>query len=298
MAGTLPTYTLLIAATVDGSAIQNVRIYVRNERTNETINGDTNSDGETLLDAANLTSGVSTTDSLTIFTIYQNYEGSTTHTVTTGGADISLVLSTVPASDSLRYFTVQDYYDYVGYASTDSDIINSVDIVKVGTDIEKEIDEITGRRYDDSNTVTDEYHDMKNKYQRDFFMFKTPIQSVTSFSVNDASQGSEQSWRDIIVTNSWPIDTDNNTGRIRITDSADFPEVGTKQVKVTYTYGVTSVPRDIRRLAVMMTAKHFMMTAAMRSDASGREYTPQLGFVDAEIKRILGRNTLWNIRNT
>ena len=461
MAGTLPTYTLLIAVTVGGSAYQNIRVYVRNERTNETINGDTNFDGETLLDAANFTFGVATGDLLTIFTVYQNYDGSTTHTVTTGGADISLALTTISVTDALRYFTVQDYYDEVGYNLTDSDIISSVDVVKVGTDIEKEIDNTMMKRFDSANIVTDEYHDAK-RYQNQFFLENTPIQSITGFFINDASQGSQYQWRNlgynlldaftsttewtgasggsdtitlsidytydnrnegtscmyvaksgtnnatVTVSNSsvtstnftdkklnvdlytidtddltttdaievrfgsdisnyfykkWDVKTfsttawttlnmsysdsdcevtgspditactyfavvltltavtttltagdirldhlrigdnyliekDNRTGRVKITDSSDYPERGSQQVKVSYTYGYSSVPSDIRRLAVLMCARHFMLVTASKSDVSGREYTPQLGFMDAEIKRIQSKYQVWNIRNT
>src|SRR3990167_8048628 len=164
----LPVYTVTVTVTLSGAVISNARVIVRNERSNNTLSADTDSNGQTILNAANMTNGVVTGDILSIFSIYQNNEGSVQHTVTSGGVDISLALTAAPAIGSLRYFTVQNFYNEMSYRSTDSDLPRAVDIVDIGVDVEKEIDEMTGQRFDSANAVSNEYLDMKDKYQKDF----------------------------------------------------------------------------------------------------------------------------------
>ncbi len=455
----LPAYTLAITVTLSGSAISNVRVIVRNERSGNTISSDTDANGQTIMDAASISGGVVTGDVLTVFTAYQNSEGSVSHTVTTGGSDITLTLSTVPASDTLRYFTVQEFYDEMGYTSTDSQLIKAVSVVSTGSSVEDEIDTLTSKRFDDANAITDEYHDMKNKYQQIIFLNKGPVQSVTGFFINDASEGNDYEWRNLAYTllddftvatgwtgasggsdtitlsdnftgdninhgtscmnvaksgtnndsvtiskevsltdfndktlkidiytdddadltatdsvelrfgsdssnyyykkwdqsifsdESWTtltmhfqdsdcevngspditacdyvavvftlaavtteltagdirldhlriedeffIEFDTNTGRVRITDSKDYPEEGNGQIKVDYTYGYTSVPREIKRLAILMTARHFMLMGVGKSLTAGREFTPNLEVFDKEINRILSKYRAFNAR--
>ena len=458
----LSTYQLAITVTASTLVIPNARVYVRNNRSNNTLNADTDSNGQTIIECSNFTNGVQTGDILSVFTFYQNYEGSVQHTVTAGGADISLVLTAISVSSELRYFNVQDFYDQMGYLSSDTDIIRAVDIVKVGIDVEKEIDNITSRRFDSANAVSSEYHDMRNSYQSTIYLEHTPIQSITGFWVNDASEGSEYEWRnigyallddftstaswigvsggsdtitlsinytgdninhgiscmnvaksgtnnavitisnasitstnftekelnvdiytdsidDLTTTNcveirfgsdssnyyykkwsktsfantSWTtlsmqtIDTDcdvtgspeiascdyfavivtlaavtttltagdirldhlrigdeyqieydTETGRVRITDSADYPEKGSNQIKINYTYGYSSIPGDLRRLAILMVARHFMLTGVGKSVTAGREFTPNLNILDNEIKRITNKYQVWDIRRT
>ncbi len=295
----LPTYTLAITATLDSAAVQNQRVTVRNERTGNTKFSNTDSNGQTIIDAASITGGVVTGDILTTFSIYANYEGSRQHTVTAGGADITLTLTTVPASDTLRYLTVQDFYDEVGYESNDSQLIKAVDVVKVGSDIEAEIDDSLAKRFDNANTVTDEYHSMKDRYQSNFYLDKLPIQSITGFSINDANEESDANWRALTVTaDTGDIEYDSDTGLVSIKNSSNYPEVGFRQIKVSYTHGYSSVPREIKRLVILMTLRHFMLTAIGRSLSSGREFTPTTNFLDREIDRIMARHKVWKMSNT
>ena len=52
------------------------KVVMRNDRTGETINTTSNSSGQYILDAANLTSGYMDSDRLSIITAYGNEEGS------------------------------------------------------------------------------------------------------------------------------------------------------------------------------------------------------------------------------
>jgi len=102
----LPFVVAGVVYDTDGStALANVKVTVRNERTNETISGNTNSSGQYLLDCGNLASGWADGDTLTIFTLYTNYEDYEEHVIvaSTGGVNQDLTLVVVPASDTLKY---------------------------------------------------------------------------------------------------------------------------------------------------------------------------------------------------
>ena len=54
------------------------------------------------------------------------------------------------------------------------------------------------------------------------------------------------------------LDIDKETGRITVINSADYPSLGKNQVRIKYNYGMSSVPNDIKTLAVLMTARQLV----------------------------------------
>ena len=64
-----------------------------------------------------------------------------------------------------------------------------------------------------------------------------PDQRIDDLRLNDANR----------------INLDKATGRIRITDSDDYPETGKRHARATYTFGRTSIPSDIKMLAILET---------------------------------------------
>ena len=126
----------------DGTTAKaSLKVTIRNERTNESISMDTNSSGQYALDCGNFTSGYANGDIITIFTLYSNYEDYESHTIIAGGGHTqNLTLELVPASENLRYFTVQDFYDYFSFNVGDEGIPSTNDVVKIGLGCEAEID--------------------------------------------------------------------------------------------------------------------------------------------------------------
>ena len=135
------------------TAIANVRVYLRNERTNETINQNTIAGGLFALDCANFPSAYAESDIVTLFVIYQNLEDSEEHTIVQdqGGVTINLTLVLVPASDTLRYFTVQDFFDFHHLTPGAADVPLTKEVVMIGTQAEEEIDRICSTRFSDGN---------------------------------------------------------------------------------------------------------------------------------------------------
>lgn len=137
---------------IDGSTtLANVKVTVRNERTNKTLSQNTNSSGEYGFDLANLENGYSDGDVITLFTLYTNYEDTETHVVVqaNGGVALNLTLVEVPASDTLRYFTVQDFYDFHHLLVGGENTPLTKEVVNVGTMVEEEIDEVCSTRFSD-----------------------------------------------------------------------------------------------------------------------------------------------------
>jgi len=138
----------------DGTtALANIKVIIRNERTNETINQTTNGAGQYALDASNFTSQFADGDTLTVFVIYTNYEDYEEHVIeeSNGGTTVNLTLTIVPASDSLRYFSVQDYFDFFGLVSGNEGVPLTNQVVLIGVQVEKEIDEECQTRWSSTN---------------------------------------------------------------------------------------------------------------------------------------------------
>ena len=294
----------------DGTtAVASVKVTIRNERTNETQTGNTDSSGQVIFNLANFTSGWTVGDIVTYFVFYNAYAASASFTTTNVGGDTkTLTLSSVTES-TLKYFTVQDFLDTFGLSTYDQDNVNGIKpqtIVIVGESIEREIEQVTNMTWDDNDgsyyTATEEMHNAGN-YQSVWFTNHTPIVSLTNFYVNAASEGSAANWVDIADGDAEDLNTKLSTGRIDITDGAqNFPEPGHDQVKITYTYGQTT-PSDIKRLAILMTARAFGSQMLGRlnittAEASGLSSAIQnLANFDKEIDRIIENRRFAPIAN-
>ena len=138
----------------DGTTVlASIKVTARNERSNETITTSSASNGQYSLNAANFTSGYADGDIISVFVIYSNYEDYEEHVIveTSGGALINLVLVEIPASDQLRYFSVQDFFDFHGLTVGEENAPSSKEVAKVGIMVEGEIDEKCGTRFNDGS---------------------------------------------------------------------------------------------------------------------------------------------------
>jgi len=288
------------------TALANVKVTLRNERTNETINQNTNSSGQYVLDCANLTGGWSDGDTITVYVIYTNYEDYEEYVIveSDGGKELDLTLVAVPAADTLKYFTVQDFFDFFNLTSGNEGVPLTNQIVEIGTMIEKEIDETCQSEFSTTTTVTQEYHDAKD-FQKDWFLEKTPVLSVTTLEVNTAEDGNATSWVTLTEA-SYQFEVNLDTGRIRLTGTVGdattpvYPEPGTRQMRVTYTYGRTAVPKDIKKLAILMTARDLLQGAVGRAFMRGQDTftSTQFTVYDSQIERILARHRKVEMINT
>ncbi len=307
MAG-IPFAVAVTLYDTDGTtALNNIKVTLRNERTNETINQNTNSSGQCVLDCADLSSGWSNGDTITVYSIYTNYEDYEEYTIveTDGGTTITLTLVAVPASDTLKYFTVQDFFDFFNLESGNDGVPLTNQVVEIGTMVAKDIDETCQSEFSTSTTVTQEYHDVTSVYQADWFLEKTPVLSVTTLQVNTADDGNAESW--VTLTEAaYQFELSLDTGRIRLTGTTGdvttpvYPAAGVKNMRVTYTHGNTSVPRDIKKLAILMTAKDLMAGSVAKALFRGQDSfkTDHYGVYDKQIDTLLARHRKVEMYNT
>lgn len=469
MVANLPLILNGVVYQSDGSTvIADARVTARNERSTETLNIDTNSSGQYVMNCANFTSGYVIGDTVTLMVIYSNFEKSTSITLVEGVITTDLTVVAVPSSGDLRYFTVQEYYDYQSLTANNTETPSANTIVTVGLGVEEEIDRLCDTKFDSNDdsyySVTDEYHDMNNPYQNTFFLRKRPVIAVSEFMINRASEGVTEDWRELVqnqidacdATTDWAattdgaitlnttagttlgpkegsgclnisktggtqasvtfsktmsttydfstrsllfdfynenksdlaasgstgmeirfgtdssnyyywqknsetiaegswtnlsfeisnvtgttgtpdrtacdyfaiiltysaaattvaapetrlddikigpnesIDVDLDTGRVKILDSINYPEVGNQQIKTTYTYGLSSVPNDIKKLAIFMTTRDLMKMSVGRGLSTGRdEFNPgNIAILNRQIESILSNrryNTMYII---
>lgn len=296
----------------DGSTPKDgVTVLIRNENTNETQTETTNASGEVIFNLANFSSGWTVGDIISYFVFYAGYQASGSFTSTdTGGTTTTLTLIAVPDSASLRYFTVQEFLDTFELATYDSDNENGIKpqtVVKIGQGIETEIDQLTHRKWDDNggsyHLVTQEYHNAEGDYskwpgndpnissQHIYFTKWSPIYSLTTFQVNLNSPNQSADWSTLTETDN-QIAMKEGIGRIEITDSTDYPAAGKDQVRITYLVGMATTPSDIKRLAILMTARAFATQSIQRlnievTEARAIQEATLLRSYDEEIKSIL-----------
>uniref|UniRef100_A0A6M3JYH9 Uncharacterized protein n=1 Tax=viral metagenome TaxID=1070528 RepID=A0A6M3JYH9_9ZZZZ len=291
----------------DGSTVQVSKlITARNETTAETISETTDGSGQVILDLANLTSSYTNSDVITIYSVDGDKTVYVQHTVDTsvGSYTTSLTYIDTSVTDSteLRYFTASEFREFFNmdsYNATSSPAgIKTEQIERIGVGVELEIDRITRSKFDDNSgsyyTATNEYHDAKWLSQRDFFSKYGPIVSVTKFEVNSEAEGETADWTNLAesdYSDYWSYDAD--TGRFRIENSAYYPPKGPKQVRLTYTYGVSSTPKDIKHLAMLMTAREMATAGLMSLAIKGTQMEGSGGSInilqsmDRQIERLL-----------
>lgn len=312
---------LNVSVTLSSTAQANASVTITNETNDEEQQAFTNSSGEVIFNLANFDSGWVSGDIIKVYALYGAYDATETFQAT-GGKTVSLALAVRTATAELRYFTSQDLLDTLNLSADTVDSKNGLStstIQLVGEGIEAEIDRLTNMRWDSNSgnyvTITNEYHNSdgapsnwpndigvaKSGSEGIFFARFTPIQSLTTFQVNKAIPSSTPNWTTLTEAD-YELKVRNNIGRIKITDSSDYPAAGKDQVRMTYTYGTATVPKDIKRLAILMTCKAMAGDALQRlnvdvTETEGLSSAIQnLGNVSEEIKRILENRRFNEVR--
>ena len=289
--------------TESGSAVDAITVKLRNNSTNDVASTTTNSDGVYLFDLSDMSkfaNGYTDNQSITVYTIYKNFEGQTTFTIDIPIYDYQkdIALSSVTDSQLIDYCKVQDVYDELD-AKTSSDI-SAARIVKAIQRAEGLIDTSTGTSFKQI-TITDEVHSV-NRYtietspayldtinppysnRTDYWGSGTqnrvktdyaPIVSITSLSTNSAGFNAADSWTartqqtgssgDFIIA-------DADAGIIDFVNN--YPRLGDRSWKLTYIYGyngdstdrrVISLLRVVERLTILLACKAIITTKSTGS---------------------------------
>jgi len=288
---------------VSGTATANINVTARNENTNQSKTDTTVSDGKVLFNLGStkdFSKGWNVGDVVSVSAIYTGFEQKFSFTIPSSGTTITIkdasgssvgsfvggmgmtegVLALVASPDipSLRYYTAQEFLDYFNLKTKDVDAENGIEILqltRIGQQVEQEIDSLANTKFDNNDGSfyspssvdggeSPEYHDVRYSAQALYFTKFIPINSVSTFQKNNNGEGQEPDWETLTEANN-DIAIDKNTGRIKIIDSGELPEVGARHVRITYTFGRSSVPQDIKELAIMMTGRKMVQAAFIKS---------------------------------
>jgi len=281
----LPYQVGLIIQYPLGTILANVNVTVRVESTNESASKTTNSSGEVIFNLGNA-SGYLIGDNFTYVVLYTGYEAYGSHTISSseGGWTKTIVLTAVPTAPSLRYFTSQDFLDFFNLPSYENDTENGVkiqQIVKIGQMVEANIDSDTSSIFDNNNGsyyAKTEYIDT-DKYQQEYFLSNTPIYSITNCYTTSYDEETvpdytnhTTSWNSLTEGTDFVVNKgDVGTGRIQITNSSYYPINRNWGLYVTYKQGRTSVPSDIKMLAIVETGLKILGAKVVKSKVIGTD---------------------------
>lgn len=295
----------IIPVTVEypsGTALTNIQAILRNQSTDELLTESTDGNGRVVFDCSNFSSGYTVGDVVEYTVSYTAYEGSGSHTIIVGGgaAEATLVLSAYPSVPILRYFVPKDLYTYFNlepFASDSTTGIKSRRLSLIGEGVEADIDSECNTRFDSANAVTTEYHDVEDTPTKMWWLRKTPVQSITLVEINTAAEESTATW--ITLTVDTDYEHDSETGRLTLLTTTNWPEPGHKQLRVTYTYGYSSVPAEIKQLAILMAGYRLKGTDLIRQYVQGLRTgeTTDERFINYQ-NRILNKYRQDTIRNT
>ncbi len=284
--------------TEDDVGVDTITIKVRNNTTNDVASFTTNSIGLYVLDLSdgnNFLDGWAIGHTITIYTIFKSFEGSTTFTITSlnYGYEQNIAVTAVTDSNIIDYCTVQDVYDEL-----DGKTVNDISTERIVNAIQRAegfIDTKSGTQFK-QETITDEVHSVSryNIETSDTFLdtigspyigrtdygfgivrnrVKTnygPIVSITSLSTNSAGFNAADSYTARTEqTGSGGDFFISNADAREIDFVANYPRLGDRSWKLTYVYGydrdstdrrVTSLLKAVERLTILLASKAIIST--------------------------------------
>lgn len=194
----------------------NLQVTLRQEATNESNSLNTNAQGEAIFQLGSPTqfpSGFTIGNKITASVMYNAFQVYKSYTIdATGGVVLELTLVALPSAPTLRYFTAQDFLDYYDMKIYEDDQqigVKLQQLVQIGEMIEGGIDDDTGTRFDNNNSVSTEYHNA-TKNQSVFFLTKGPLISVKGFWSNQADEDSNPIWRNLAYISHDTMDSTTN----------------------------------------------------------------------------------------
>ncbi len=284
--------------TESGTGVDSITVKCRNETTNDVATTTTIESGVfsfDLSDDNNFPNGWTDGQQVTVYTIFQSFEGQTTFTIAlpTYGYEKNIVLSAVTDSETIDYCSVQDVYDELD-AKTASDI-STARIISSIQRAEGIIDLKTNTSFKQI-TVTDEVHTV-DRYTIETspafkdtisppFLGRTdfwgggvanrveatygPIVSITSLSRNTGGLNTADSWTVLTEQTGSGGDYFVASADARLIDFINnYPRFGDRSWKLTYVYGydrdstdrrVISLLNAVERLTILLAAKSIITT--------------------------------------
>ena len=261
-----------------GTNLSDVKVYTRVESTNEQTSLLTNVDGQAIFnlgDESVFPSGWILGDKFSYFVLSSGFETYGSHTIAAsdeGGYTATVVLSLLPTAPSIRYYTPQEFLDFLDMKIYEDDAENGIKLqrlVKIAQTVEKEIDSDCNTVFDSNSgsyySQTDYFDD--NVYFRVFVPSKRPIYLISSLNYNTARDGSADSWDTVGLTENTEYTKNPLTDAVRISKSSTkMPEDSRPRGwKLIYTYGRSSVPYDIKLLSIYETAIRLGYSAILKS---------------------------------
>ncbi len=274
----------------DGSHPSGVKVVVRNDRTIQNITTTTDGSGKYLVDIANLTSGYSIGDSITVIVRDGLEEGSDSFTIlsTESTQEVDITTSEILDSSDVAYCTITEVYNELdGKTSSDISANRIRDYILRA---ESEIDARTGTSYK-SNTVTNEIYDIngENIYlsaNRSSLglaradgrlmagarlkLSNRPVIAISSMYKNSAGDIGVDSW-EALTQHTGTVAGDytlyKNKGIIEFLQNA--PNIQRRALKVTYTWGLDRTSTDskvkrkielVRQLAILIAVRQCLST--------------------------------------
>lgn len=194
------------------------------------------------------------------------------------------------------YCNAQDVYDFMGIDDTSINP-NAINLIIEG--ISKEIDNRTNSSFI-SNTATDEYHDGLGSFRRDYFTKHVPILAISALSTTQNTSDESTTWTELTEGRGEDFIKYTETGKITIINGSYIPPETEQGMKVTYTWGYSSIPNDIRRLAILMCARDLRLATASKNIAVGGGKSEDLGYtlMDMEIDKTLAKYRIEQFHNT
>jgi hypothetical protein len=142
--------------------------------------------------------------------------------------------------------------------------------------VDEEVDELTGTTFNGTKSESDIF-DLFVETDR-FMPRKLPLESVTSISVNTGDE----------YTPTWEsISKHYVDGNWIYTDRA---YVGMRKIKLDYTYGYSTVPYNVKRLATLLVVKKIAFGNAVSSNAFS-----EVSIGPIKAKRNIGTSRLVNL---
>ena len=285
-----------------GTPRANLQVTCRNETTDQDTTKNTASDGKVIFNLGSIqdfSKGWNVGDIVNVYSLYLGFEQKFSFTIPAklvtinikdasnvdvgsflGGQGMqgTLVLLEVPQAPSLRYFTPTEWLDYFNMKTKDQDRENGIDMIqltRIGEQVEQGIDSDTNSKFDNNNGAyyatsaiddgeSPEYHDARFFNQSDYFTKFVPIQTLTTFEINQNAEGATPSWTTLTEA-AFEIVVDKKTGRIKIIDSVKYPAIGARQARIVYLIGRATTPQDIKQLAIIETGTRMMGATFIRN---------------------------------
>jgi hypothetical protein len=173
----------------------------------------------------------------------------------------------------MAYATYSDVSSELGGISiTGATTITSTMVDSWIADAEDEVELLSGQIYSTTAIASTvwEYHDYDGSGV--IRLDKYPVQSVQLIQYEANGFGATaESW---VTLEEGRLDVDNYTlygavGAIRLhpNSTGNAPTIGNQNIRVAYTYGHTSVPRNVKELVTKMSAKRYIEAVANKNGA-------------------------------